>query len=97
MKNFKYDIGIVGIGRVGLPLALLLIHRNATVTICHSRTKILFEHTKRADILIVACGKAQLIKKEHIKEGVIILDIGINRITIDKKKKLVGDVDYNDV
>jgi len=102
-----YNIGIEGknaviVGRsniVGLPLSLLLLHRNATVTICHSRTKDLFEHTKRADILIVACGRPQLIKKEHIKEGVVILDIGINKIPFDneKKYKLVGDVDYEDV
>jgi len=93
---------VVVIGRsniVGLPLSLLFLHRNATVTICHSKTKNLFEHTKKADILIVACGKPQFIKKEHVKKNVVILDIGINKIPFDNKKgyKLVGDVNYDSV
>ena len=102
-----YDIEIEGknvviVGRsniVGLPLSLLLLHRNATITICHSRTKNLFEHTEKADILIVACGIPELIKKEHIKKNVVIIDIGINKIPFNNKKKykLVGDVDFANV
>ena len=94
---------IVIIGRsniVGLPLSLLLLHRNATVTICHSKTKDIFKHTQHADILIVAIGKAHFIKKEHIKDGAIIIDIGINKLNDNTKKRgyrLVGDVDYEDV
>jgi 5,10-methylene-tetrahydrofolate dehydrogenase/methenyl tetrahydrofolate cyclohydrolase len=104
----RYNIEISGknaviIGRsniVGLPLSLLLLHRNATVTICHSRTSNLKEHTQKADILIAACGRAEFIKKEHIKDNCVIIDIGINAITDETKKRgyrLVGDVDFNDV
>tara|TARA_B100000575_G_scaffold55028_1_gene41309 strand:- start:4040 stop:4909 length:870 start_codon:yes stop_codon:yes gene_type:complete len=103
----EYNIVINGkkvviLGRsniVGLPLSLLLLHHNATVTICHSRTKDLFYHTKNADILVAAIGKPNFIKSEHIKENCIIIDIGINKIDADNDKgyKLVGDVDYQDV
>ncbi|MCI9281173.1 MAG: bifunctional methylenetetrahydrofolate dehydrogenase/methenyltetrahydrofolate cyclohydrolase FolD [Bacilli bacterium] len=84
---------VVIIGRskiVGRPLALALLNRDATVTITHSKTKNLREITKNADILIVAIGKANFIKKEDIKEGAIVIDVGINRID----GKVVGDVDF---
>lgn len=97
---------IVVVGRsniVGKPIANLLYQKkefaNGIVTICHSATKDISEFTKSADILIVAVGVPQLIKKEHIKEGVVIIDVGINRIDASNEKgyKLVGDVDYDDV
>ncbi|MFZ4773017.1 MAG: bifunctional 5,10-methylenetetrahydrofolate dehydrogenase/5,10-methenyltetrahydrofolate cyclohydrolase [Chlamydiia bacterium] len=81
---------------VGRPLSILLSLRStidATVTLCHQGTKHLFEHTKRADILIAAVGQPHLIKKEHIQDGAIIIDVGINRV----HDKLVGDVDFEDV
>lgn len=84
---------VVIIGRskiVGRPLALALLNRDATVTITHSKTKNLREITKNADILIVAIGKANFIKKEDIKDGAIVIDVGINRID----GKVVGDVDF---
>lgn len=78
---------------VGKPLALLLLHRNATVTICHSRTKDLPDITKKADILVAAVGKARIIKSDMVKEGAVVIDVGINRI----EGKLTGDVDYEKV
>jgi len=78
---------------VGKPTALLLLQENATVTICHSKTKNLSEHTKNADILVVACGKANMIKKNMIKKGAIVIDVGINRTP----SGLVGDVDFENV
>ncbi len=79
---------------VGKPMALLLLRENATVTICHSRTKDLKEVTKRADIVIAALGKPKFINREYIKEGAVVIDVGMNR---DENNKLCGDVDYNDV
>jgi methylenetetrahydrofolate dehydrogenase (NADP+) / methenyltetrahydrofolate cyclohydrolase len=79
---------------VGKPMAFLLLRENGTVTICHSKTKNLKEVTKRADILVVAIGKPKFITKEYIKEGAIVIDVGIHR---DENNKLCGDVDYNDV
>ncbi|HHU72861.1 MAG TPA: bifunctional methylenetetrahydrofolate dehydrogenase/methenyltetrahydrofolate cyclohydrolase FolD [Clostridiales bacterium] len=79
---------------VGKPMAMLMLRENATVTICHSRTKNLMEVTKRADILIVAIGKTKLINKDYIKDGAVIIDVGMNR---DENNKLCGDVDYDDV
>lgn len=76
---------------VGKPQAMLLLHQNATVTICHSRTKDLAEKTKNADILIAAVGKPNFITGDMIKEGAVVIDVGINRIA---PKKLVGDVDF---
>ena len=103
----RYNVKIEGkhaviIGRsniVGMPLSLLLLHNNATVTICHSKTQNLKEITKQADILIAACGIPKLIKKEDIKKGVVILDVGINKIYCEEnnKNKLFGDVDFEDV
>ena len=103
-----YNIPIAGkhcviIGRsniVGMPLSLLLLHRNATVTICHSRTKDLPEQVKRADIVFAACGKTQMIKKDWVKKDAVVVDIGINAVDDSSKKsgyKLVGDVDFNEV
>ena len=87
----------VVIGRsniVGKPMALLLLRENGTVTIAHSRTKNLKEVTKRADILIVAVGKPKMITKEYVKEGAVVIDVGIHR---NENNKLCGDVDYDDV
>ena len=87
---------VVIVGRsdlVGKPLAMLMINRNATVTLCHSKTINLREYTSRADILVVAVGKAGLIKGDDIKEGAIVIDVGINSVN----DKLVGDVDYESV
>ena len=78
---------------VGKPTALLLLQENATVTVCHSKTKNLKEHTKNADILVVAAGKAKLIKKDMVKPGAIVIDVGINRTPTG----IVGDVDYDNV
>ncbi|MDF2865271.1 MAG: 5, 10-methylenetetrahydrofolate dehydrogenase methenyltetrahydrofolate cyclohydrolase [Clostridia bacterium] len=74
---------------VGKPIAHLLLNRGATITICHSKTSDLKEHTSRADILVVAVGKAKLITADMVKEGSTIIDVGINRID----GKIVGDVD----
>src|SRR3989338_2300931 len=73
----------VVIGRsniVGKPVAMMLLEKNATVTVCHSRTKNLSEHTKKADILVAAAGKPKLITKEMVKEGAVVIDVGINRV-----------------
>ena len=79
---------------VGKPMSLLLLRENATVTIAHSRTKNLQEVTKRADILIVAVGKPKMVTKDYVKEGAVVIDVGINR---DADNKICGDVDYEDV
>ncbi|MCD8024121.1 MAG: bifunctional 5,10-methylenetetrahydrofolate dehydrogenase/5,10-methenyltetrahydrofolate cyclohydrolase [Candidatus Gastranaerophilales bacterium] len=79
---------------VGKPAALMLLNRNATVTIAHSKTKDLEKITQNADILICAIGKKEFVKKEMIKQGAIIIDVGINR---KSDGKLTGDVDFNDV
>jgi methylenetetrahydrofolate dehydrogenase (NADP+)/methenyltetrahydrofolate cyclohydrolase len=79
---------------VGKPMALLLLRENGTVTICHSKTRDLKEVTKRADILIVAIGKPRFITAEYVKEGAVVIDVGIHRL---EGKKLCGDVDYEDV
>lgn len=76
---------------VGKPMAILLLRENATVTIAHSRTKNLKEVTKRADILIVAIGRPRMITADYIKEGAVVIDVGINR---DENGKLCGDVDF---
>lgn len=78
---------------VGKPMAMLLLMENATVTICHSKTKNLSEITKTADILIAAIGKPCFVKKDMVKEGAIVIDVGINRT----EKGLQGDVDFNEV
>jgi len=78
---------------VGKPIALMLLNRNATVTVCHSKTKDLKEHTKNADVLVVAVGKPKLITKDMVKEGAVVIDVGINRV----EGKLCGDVDFENV
>ena len=86
----------VVIGRsniVGKPMAMLLLQQNCTVTMCHSRTKNLAEHTRRADILVAAVGKAGFVTADMVKPGAIVIDVGINRV--DGKVK--GDVDYDAV
>ncbi len=76
---------------VGKPAAMLLLHRHATVTICHSKTPDLAEVCRRADILVAAMGKARFIRGEMVKEGAVVIDVGINR---QPDGKLVGDVDF---
>ncbi len=78
---------------VGKPTAMLLVEKNATVTICHSKTKNLAEHTKKADIIVVAVGKPKLITKDMVKEGAVVIDVGINRVN----DKIIGDVDFEKV
>ena len=79
---------------VGKPMSLLMLRENATVTICHSHTKNLKEICKEADILIVAIGKPQFIGKEYVKDGAVVIDVGIHR---DENNKLCGDVKYDEV
>jgi methylenetetrahydrofolate dehydrogenase (NADP+)/methenyltetrahydrofolate cyclohydrolase len=94
----RYEIGVAGkdavvVGRsdiVGKPMALLLLHANATVTICHSKTADLAGECRRADILIAAIGRAALLGREHIKPGAVVIDDGMNR---GADGKLAGDVD----
>lgn len=103
MKMFEeYNIDLEGknlviIGRsniVGKPLIQCCLNKNATVTVCHSRTKNLVEHTKNADIVIVAIGKPKFLKADMVKDGAVIIDVGINR---DENNKLCGDVDFENV
>ncbi len=79
---------------VGKPMALLMLRENATVTVTHSRTKDLPAVTREADILIVAMGKKQFITSEYVKEGAVVIDVGMHR---DENNKLCGDVNYDDV
>lgn len=79
---------------VGKPMAALLLRENGTVTVAHSRTKDLAEITRRADILIVAIGKERFITSEYVKEGAVVIDVGMHR---DSQNHLCGDVDFNDV
>lgn len=79
---------------VGKPVAMLLLRENATVTICHSKTKDIEQVTRQADILIAAVGRANMVKKSWVKPGAIVIDVGINRLD---SGKLTGDVDFNDV
>ena len=98
-----YNIDITGkncvvVGRsniVGRPMAQLLLNANGTVTVCHSKTQNLGEITKLADILVVAIGNPKYITADMIKEGAVVVDVGINRIT--ETKALVGDVDFDNV
>lgn len=88
---------VVVVGRsniVGKPVALLCLQKNATVTIAHSKTKNLKEVCSRADVLIAAIGKPKFFNHEYVKDGAIVLDVGINR---DENNKLCGDVDFEDV
>ncbi|NLK68689.1 MAG: bifunctional methylenetetrahydrofolate dehydrogenase/methenyltetrahydrofolate cyclohydrolase FolD [Clostridiaceae bacterium] len=87
----------VVIGRsniVGKPMSMLLLHDNATVTICHSRTKNLKDVCKRADVLVVAIGKPEIIDADYVKPGAVVIDVGINRLP---DGKLVGDVNFESV
>ncbi len=98
LREYKIDIEgkkCVVVGRsnlVGRPMAMCLLNNNGTVTICHSRTKDLEEITKEADILVVAIGKPKYIKADMIKEGAVVIDVGINRLP--DSKLIVGDVDF---
>lgn len=88
------DVVIVGRSNiVGKPMALMLINAKATVQVCNSKTKNLTEKLKQADIIIVATGVAKLIKKDQVKEGAVVIDVGINRVN----GKLCGDVDFDEV
>ncbi|MEG0615090.1 MAG: bifunctional methylenetetrahydrofolate dehydrogenase/methenyltetrahydrofolate cyclohydrolase FolD [Oscillospiraceae bacterium] len=87
----------VVIGRsniVGKPMSMLLLHKNGTVTICHSKTKNLSEICSRADILVAAVGKANFVTADMVKDGAVVIDVGMNRLD---NGKLCGDVDYEDV
>lgn len=89
------NVTLVGAGRlVGKPLSLLLLHEGATLTICNSDTKDLKSKTSSADILISAVGKANLIIKDMVKEGAVVIDVGID---FDTNEKMTGDVDTNEV
>ena len=97
-----YDISVDGkkcvvIGRsniVGKPMAMLLLHENGTVTICHSHTKNLGEITREADILVAAIGKAKFVTADMVGDGAVVIDVGMNR---DENDKLCGDVDFENV
>ena len=87
----------VVIGRsniVGKPMAMLLLHKNGTVTICHSKTKDLAQVCAQADILVAAVGRAKMVTAEYVKEGAVVIDVGMNR---DENGKLCGDVDFESV
>lgn len=87
----------VVIGRsniVGKPMSMLLLHANATVTVCHSKTEGLKEICRRADVIVAAVGKAKFVTADMVKSGAIVIDVGINR---DEKGKLCGDVDFDNV
>ena len=89
----------VVIGRsniVGKPIAALLLKENCTVTVAHSKTQNLPELCKNADILVAAIGKPKFVKGEWVKKGAIVIDVGINRVEVDGKTKLVGDVDFDE-
>jgi methylenetetrahydrofolate dehydrogenase (NADP+)/methenyltetrahydrofolate cyclohydrolase len=90
---------VVGASEIaGKPIALLLAEQMATVTLCHIATRDVAAHTSRADIVVVAVGKPGLIGASHIREGAIVIDVGINRVTLpDGTKKTVGDVDFDAV
>ena len=98
----KYNITVEGkraviIGRsniVGKPLIQCLLNKNATVTVCHSRTKNIKEITKDADIIVAALGKAKFVTEDMVKDGAVVIDVGINR---NEEGKLVGDVDFENV
>lgn len=100
LDEINYDLTgkeVVVVGRsniVGKPVALLCLHRNATVTIAHSRTQNLKAVCKKADVLIAAIGQAKFFNRDYVKEGAVVLDVGMDR---DENNKLCGDVDYEDV
>lgn len=100
LKKIGVDIAgkhAVVVGRsniVGKPMAILFLREHATVTVCHSRTPNMEEITRQADILVVAVGKAKLIRRQHVKPGAVVIDVGMNRL---ENGKLAGDVDFDDV
>ena len=100
LKHYGIEVAgkrVVVVGRsdlVGKPMLALMINADATVTLCHSKTKDMSKITKKADILIVAVGKANLIKAEDIRNGCVVIDVGINRMS---DGSLCGDVDFNSV
>lgn len=86
------EVAVVGRSNiVGKPQAMLMLHANATVTICHSKTKNLSEVLKRADVVVMAIGKAKFLKADMIKDGAVVIDVGMDR---DENGKLCGDVDF---
>jgi methylenetetrahydrofolate dehydrogenase (NADP+) / methenyltetrahydrofolate cyclohydrolase len=98
------EVTIIGRSNiVGKPIANILLQKaegaNATVTICHTRTKNLAEHARRADILIVAAGRAKAVTADMVKPGAVVIDVGVNEVgrTAEGKRKLVGDVDFDAV
>ncbi len=100
IESTSYDVSgkdCVIIGRsniVGKPMAMLMLHKNATVTICHSRTKNIEEKIKKADIVIAAVGIPKFVKGDMVKDGALVIDVGINRMS---DGKLCGDVDFDEV
>ena len=85
---------------VGMPVALLLVRANATVTICHSRTRNLPAVVRQADVLVAAVGRAEMVKADWVKPGAVVIDVGINRVedaTRPRGYRLVGDVAYDEV
>lgn len=100
LKYYGYDLtgkNVVVIGRsmvVGKPVAMMCMKENATITICHTRTKNMPEIAKKADILIVAAGHAKTVTAEYVSEGQVVIDVGIN---VDADGKLCGDVDFESV
>ena len=85
---------VIGRSNIGKPMAMLMLHANATVTICHSKTQNLKEICREADILVAAVGRAKFVTADMIKEGAVVIDVGMNR---DENGKLCGDVDYQNV
>lgn len=100
IESTSYDVSgkdCVIIGRsniVGKPMAMLMLHKNATVTICHSRTKNIEEKIKKADIVIAAVGIPKFVKGDMVKDGALVIDVGINRMS---DGKLCGDVDFDEI
>jgi methylenetetrahydrofolate dehydrogenase (NADP+)/methenyltetrahydrofolate cyclohydrolase len=97
LESINYDLNgkeVVVVGRsniVGKPVALMCLAENATVTVCHSRTQDLPGHVKRADVVIAAVGRTEMVKGEWIKDGAVVIDVGINR---QEDGKLLGDVEF---
>lgn len=90
----------VVIGRsniAGKPMAMLLLNANATVTVCHSKTRDLAAHARRADILVAAVGKPRFVTADMVKPGAVVIDVGINRLPVEEGGKLCGDVDFDAV
>ena len=89
------DVTIVGRSNiVGKPLIQCCLRKNATVTVCHSKTKDLKKHTKDADVVIMAIGKSKFLKADMVKEGAVVIDVGINR---DSEGKITGDADFDNI